>query len=160
MVLQQEPRLEGEAPRPGRLQPDHARQARLRDLLHLWRTGRGSNVSSPVYHDGHLYWASDNSGVVYCQEAATGKVVYQRRLTPASGLIYASPVLAGGKLYYVSQRKGANVVAAKPEFELLAHNVFEGDDSRANASPAVSSAFPPGRRPPRRTCRRRPRAPS
>jgi hypothetical protein len=45
-------------------------------------------------------------------------------------------VLADGKLYIVSQNDGTYVVAAKPEFELLAHNRL--DDSRANASPAVS----------------------
>ena len=38
----------------------------------LWRKNKGSNVSSPVYHDGHVYWASDSGGVVVCQEAATG----------------------------------------------------------------------------------------
>jgi hypothetical protein len=30
------------------------------------------------------------------------------------------------------------VVSAKPEFDLLAHNVIDGDDSRTNASPAVA----------------------
>ena len=85
-----------------------------------------------------MYWASDNGQTVFCQEAATGKIVYQERLKPDSGLIYASPVLADGKLYYVSQRKGTYVVAAKPEFKLLAHNVFADDKSRTNASPAVS----------------------
>lgn len=105
----------------------------------LWRDNRGSNVSSPVYLDGHIYWASDSGGVVTCQEAATGKTVYQQRLEPGSGLIYASPILADGKLYFVSQLKGTYVVTAKPEFELLAHNVFEDDDSRTNASPAVSN---------------------
>jgi outer membrane protein assembly factor BamB len=104
----------------------------------VWRESKGSNVGSPVYHDGHIYWASDGGGVVYCQEAATGKIVYQQRLEPASGLIYASPVLADGKIYYVSQHKGTYVVAAKPKFELLARNVFEDDSSRTNASPAVS----------------------
>jgi outer membrane protein assembly factor BamB len=104
----------------------------------LWRENKGSNVSSPLYHDGHLYWAGDHNGIVYCQEAATGKFVYEKRLVPPSGLVYASPVLADGKIYYVSQRKGAYVVAAKPEFELLAHNVFKEDGSRTNASPAVS----------------------
>jgi outer membrane protein assembly factor BamB len=104
----------------------------------LWRKNVGSNVSSPVYHDGHIYWASDNSGVVYCQEADSGKIVYQKRLMPASGLIYASCLLAGGKLYYVSQKKGTYVVAASPEFKQLALNVFEDDGSRTNASPAVS----------------------
>ncbi len=105
----------------------------------MWREGRGSNVSSPIYHDRHLYWASDSGGVLHCQDAATGRTVYQKRLEPGSGLIYASPILADGKLYYVSQRKGTYVVAAKPEFELLAHNVFADDDSRTNASPAVSN---------------------
>jgi outer membrane protein assembly factor BamB len=105
----------------------------------LWKEKKGSNVSSPLYHDGYLYWASDGGGVVYCQEAATGKFIYQQRLEPPSGLIYASPVLADGKIYYVSQKKGTYVVAAKPEFELLAHNVFKEDGSRTNASPAVSN---------------------
>jgi outer membrane protein assembly factor BamB len=105
----------------------------------LWRTNKGSNVSSPVYHDGHLYWASDNGGTVYCQDAATGKFLYQERLKPSSGLIYASPVLADGKLYFVSQRTGTYVVAARPKYELLAHNVIQGDDSRTNASLAVSN---------------------
>jgi outer membrane protein assembly factor BamB len=104
----------------------------------LWRVKKGSNVSSPVYHDGHLYWASDNSGFVVCQDAKTGRVVYQERLAPPSRLIYASPLLAGGKIYYVSQRKGTYVVAAAPTYKLLAHNVFADDTSRTNASPAVS----------------------
>jgi hypothetical protein len=103
----------------------------------VWRENKGSNVSSPIYHDSHLYWASDSGGVIHCQEAATGKTVYQQRLEPGSGLIYASPILSEGKLYYVSQRNGTYVVAAKPSFELIAHNKFEDDDSRTNASPAV-----------------------
>ena len=48
-------------------------------------------------------------------------------------------MLADGKLYFVSQRNGMYVVAAGPKFELLAHNVFEDDKSRANASIAVSN---------------------
>jgi outer membrane protein assembly factor BamB len=105
----------------------------------IWRMSKGSNVSSPVYHDGHVYWASDNGGIVHCQEATTGKFVYSERLAPVSGLIYASPVLADGKLYFVSQHNGVYVVAARPKFELLAHNVLEDDKSRANASIAVSN---------------------
>ena len=65
-------------------------------------------------------------------------LVLYARLKPPSGLIYASPVLAEGRIYYVSQRTGTYVVAARPKFELLAHNVFADDNSRANASPAVS----------------------
>ena len=28
----------------------------------VWRQTKGSNVPSPIYHEGHLYWASDNGG--------------------------------------------------------------------------------------------------
>jgi outer membrane protein assembly factor BamB len=104
----------------------------------IWRAKPGSNVSSPIYYEGNLYWASEKGGLVHCQDAKTGKFLYTKRLNPSSDLIYASPLLADGKLYYASQHHGTYVVAAKPEFELLAHNVFEDDSSRANASPAVS----------------------
>ena len=53
-------------------------------------------------------------------------------------LVPVCHVLADGKLYFVSQLKGTYVVAARPQFELLAHNVFDDDKSRSNASLAVS----------------------
>jgi outer membrane protein assembly factor BamB len=40
-------------------------------------------------------------------------------------------------VYCPSQHNGVYVLAAKPKFELLAHNVFEDDDHRMNASIAV-----------------------
>ncbi|HEV3339035.1 MAG TPA: PQQ-binding-like beta-propeller repeat protein [Pirellulales bacterium] len=104
----------------------------------LWRKEKGSNVSSPVYHDGHVYWAHDGGGFVCCQNAADGETVYQERLEPRPGNFWSSGVLAGGNLYFVSQHNGTYVVAASPKFELVAHNVFADDDSRTNASPAVS----------------------
>jgi outer membrane protein assembly factor BamB len=104
----------------------------------VWRVKKGSNVSSPIYDDGRIYWASEKGGLVHCQDAKTGEFVYTQRLNPSSDLIYASPLLADGKLYYVSQHHGTYVVAAGPKFKLLAHNVFEDDSSRANASIAVA----------------------
>ena len=104
----------------------------------LWRVKNGSNVPSPIYHEGYLYWASESQGRVKCQDAATGKFKYEKRLEPDAGLIYGSPVLADGKIYFVSQKKGTYVVAAKPEFELLAHNVLD-DGTRTNGSLAVSN---------------------
>ncbi|HVC98866.1 MAG TPA: PQQ-binding-like beta-propeller repeat protein [Pirellulales bacterium] len=104
----------------------------------LWRTPKGSNVSSPVYHDGHLYWVGDSDGIAYCADAETGRQVYGERLTPSPDRIYASPTVADGKIYYVSRNNGTYVVAAKPKFELLAHNLIDDDTSVFNASPAVS----------------------
>lgn len=101
----------------------------------LWTIGKGSNVSSPVYHDGHLYWAKDKSGIVYCVNARTGEVVYEQRLQPSAKEIYATPLLADGRLYYVSRENGIFVVAATPEFKLLAHTNLDNDDSLFAASP-------------------------
>jgi len=98
----------------------------------------GSNVPSPVCHRGYLYWANEKGGM-FCVNAKTGEVIYKERLRPSPGLIYASPVAADGKVYYVSRTKGTYVLAAKPEFELLAHNTISDDDSVFNASPAISN---------------------
>jgi hypothetical protein len=103
----------------------------------VWRQSKGSNVGSPIYLDGHLYWANDDGSIVCCQKAETGETVFQTRLEPDAGTIWSSPVLADGKLYIVSQRNGTYVVAAKPTLERLAHNKFDDDGSRTNASPAV-----------------------
>jgi outer membrane protein assembly factor BamB len=104
----------------------------------LWSINKGSNVSSPIYHDGHLYWAHEENGVVYCVHAKTGKIVYQERLAPPAGRIYASATLADGKLYYVSRSNGVYVLEAAPQFKLLAHNQFISDSSVFNASPAIA----------------------
>lgn len=101
-----------------------------------WLTGKGSNVSSPIYYEGHLYFAHEQIGVAYCLDAKTGDLVYQERL-PRVGMIYASPVIGDGKLYYVSRQGGTVVLAAKPELEVLSHNRLESDRSVFNASPAV-----------------------
>jgi outer membrane protein assembly factor BamB len=107
----------------------------------LWTGQKGSEICTPVYHEGHLYWTSEEGGLAYCVNAATGEVVYQERLSPNPGRIYASAVLAEGRIYYCSRESGTYVVAAKPEFELLAHNVIETDPSVFNGTPAIS----PGR---------------
>lgn len=102
----------------------------------LWLGTKGSNVSSPILSDGHLYWMHDQLGIAFCAKATTGELVYQERL-PGADQVYASPVLADGKLYYVSRRGRTFVVAAKPEFELLATNELE-ERGRFDASPAVA----------------------
>src|SRR5688500_19483097 len=53
-----------------RLQGDWSSDVCSSDLR-LWTLKKGSIVSSPVYHDGHLYWMHDNLGVAFCAEAQT-----------------------------------------------------------------------------------------
>ena len=100
----------------------------------LWRANKGANVSSPVIHDGHLYWVSDRNQVAYCLRLSDGEIVYEKRVDVQP---YASTLLADGKLYVVTRREGTLVLAAKPEFEQLARNRFE-DRATFNASPIVA----------------------
>ena len=101
-------------------------------------TEKGSNVSSPVFHQGFIYCANDRRGIAFCFNAETGEVVYEERLKPRPGVIYASATVADGKIYYVSQHEGIYVVAAKPEFELLHRNRLGEDTSRTNAGVVIS----------------------
>ena len=96
---------------------------------------KGSNVSSPLYYRGHLYWFHENLGLAYCAEAASGRVVYAERLGRA-GQIYASPVLAEGNIYIPSRQGEVFVIKAQPDFKLLARNA-PADRGRFDASPAV-----------------------
>jgi hypothetical protein len=47
-------------------------------------------------------------------------------------------VLANGALYAISRRNGAFVIAAQPQFKLLAQDKISGDDTDFNATPAIS----------------------
>jgi outer membrane protein assembly factor BamB len=102
----------------------------------LWTSEKGSNVSSPVYLNGRLYWAHESRGIAYCLDAASGNVIYEKRLNRA-GQFYSSALLADGKLYYVSREGKTFVLAAKPEYEEIAINDLS-DGSVFNASPAVA----------------------
>jgi len=99
----------------------------------LWHAEVGANVCSPVVHEGHLYWVSDRNNTAYCLSLSDGSIKYAEGIASQP---YASPLLADGKLYVVTRNGGTLVIAAKPKFELLAHNVLD-DKSTFNASAMV-----------------------
>lgn len=111
----------------------------------LWHTKHGGYVGGPVYHDGRLYFAhfGNNSSKSkqgwFCLDAGTGDVIYwekrQRGAKNQPSLIYASGLLAGGRIYIPSVSDGIYVLAGTDEFNLLAHNTFESDDTAFSASP-------------------------
>jgi outer membrane protein assembly factor BamB len=103
----------------------------------LWQSKESSEVGTPVFYEGHLYWASEN-GIACCLNAKSGALVYKERLKPSAGPVYASGVIADGKLYYVSRENGTYVLAAGPRYKLLAHNTFASDMSVFNGTPAIS----------------------
>lgn len=88
-------------------------------------------VPTPLIHDGLLYlWA--DSGKVKCVELATAKELWQGRI---GGKFYASPVLADGKLYGVSDKGKVFVLAAGRRYKLLGKVDLE---EKTMATPAVA----------------------
>ncbi|MEC8907058.1 MAG: PQQ-binding-like beta-propeller repeat protein [Verrucomicrobiota bacterium] len=108
----------------------------------LWEDNQSTYVPTPVLVDERLYWASD-TGYACCADAKSGKMLFRERLDArAKGSrgkpFYASAVAAGGKIYTVSRWGGTFVFSGKPDFELLAQNRIEGDDSQFHGTPAIS----------------------
>jgi hypothetical protein len=99
-----------------------------------WKERVKLSVSSPVYNDGHIFIASDDRFVA-CFNIKEGGRPKTARFQPKNKGIYASPIVAGGRLYIVSIWDGAYVFSATPDLKLIAHNKIEGDDTDFNASP-------------------------
>jgi outer membrane protein assembly factor BamB len=107
----------------------------------VWEAKQSSYVPTPALADGHLYWVSEN-GFANCADAATGKTLWEpeRLAGVASGFtskpVYASAVVAKGRVYAVTRKAGVFVLAAGPKFEQLARNTL-ADDTDFNGTPAV-----------------------
>lgn len=103
----------------------------------VWRTeGVGPQIPSPVIHGKYLYTV-DQSGVMACVSVASGEIQFRQRLPQEVGKIYASPVIADGKLFCLTRDQGCHVLAATTTFEPLALNRLASDASIFNATPAI-----------------------
>lgn len=92
-------------------------------------------ISSPILYEGRLLVVRSN-GIALSIDPKTGKVLHEERLPGRTGGVYASPVVADGRFYVVSRKRGTFVYSADGKFELLARNEL-GDKSQFNASPAL-----------------------
>jgi outer membrane protein assembly factor BamB len=108
---------------------------RVADGSIAWRHERGSPyTSTPLVHDGLLYVLTDN-GILSAYQVSDGVRVYQQRVTREGASFSASPVAAGGRLYFASEDGRVYVVRAGRTFELLATNEM---DEACMATPAPS----------------------
>jgi outer membrane protein assembly factor BamB len=79
----------------------------------------------------HLFAVTD-AGLATCLKAATGEIVWQERLEASFA---ASPVTAEGRIYFVADNGETTVIAAGPEFKVLAKNPL---GEKVQATPAIS----------------------
>lgn len=105
----------------------------------LWEVTNGANVTTPIFHQGNLYWAHDK-GFAQSLNAENGELNYQERFR-SRDRVYASVVYGDGK-FYMTLRDGTTVVlAAGPEYSELASNQLgistEDEVEQFNATPAI-----------------------
>ena len=118
----------------------------------VWSGSDSSRFGTPVVYQGRLYFFA--SGVATCNDAKTGKKVFQGRLEGGSssggggrsrfgrgggGSDYSSPVVADGKIYYVQSSGSCFVLKAGDKFEQLAVNSVTTDRESFGATPALSN---------------------
>jgi outer membrane protein assembly factor BamB len=101
----------------------------------VWRIERGTPyVPSPVLSAGRLWFTQGNLGLLTCMEAATGKPIIDRERLPGLASLYASPVAAAGRIYFVGRDGTALVLKQADKLEVLATSRL---DDAIDASPAV-----------------------
>jgi hypothetical protein len=99
----------------------------------VWSTDQGSDVPTPATEGKYIYILNDR-GIVWCRDAKTGAEIWGvQRVRP--GTYSASPVIAGGNVYVVSEDGVTTVLAAGPEFRVVAENDLA---DYTLSSPAVS----------------------
>lgn len=127
----------------------------------VWDGRLSSRYATPVLMNDHLFTTSGS--VIECVNAKTGERAFQGRLPSTGGGNagggrggrrgggrggfgggrggggdYASPVVAGDKIYFTTSAGKIHVIEAESEFKLIATNDMSFDKSGFGATPAVS----------------------
>ncbi len=106
----------------------------------LWKTeGKKitSDVTTPLFYQGHFYVLGDKNHILTCLQPKSGKVVWQKELDSRS-LFRASPTGADGKIYTINHRGKVYVVDAEDGTVLNRVQMGSGSEARVRASIAVA----------------------
>ena len=104
----------------------------------VWSYDHGPDVPTPATDGTHLYVVGDK-GLVSCLDVKTGQVLYGPERLPV-GTYSASPVVADGKVYVVSEDGLTTVLKAGPKFEVLGENAL-GETTLATPAVAGGQIF-------------------
>jgi outer membrane protein assembly factor BamB len=101
----------------------------------IWKYGIGTPyVPSPLLAAGRLWFTQANQGVLTTLDTKTGAPILDRVRIPGLGSLYASPIAAAGRVYFVDRSGKAVVVRQSDKLEVLATNKL---DDEIDASPAA-----------------------
>ncbi|MBN1763670.1 MAG: PQQ-like beta-propeller repeat protein [Sedimentisphaerales bacterium] len=91
-----------------------------------WEVNKGTPyVPSPLLYGDKIYVCSGNNGVISCYNAQTGKPYYVEKDLEGIKNIYASPVGAADRVYFVGRDGTAYVLKNTDTFEVLAVNKLD-----------------------------------
>ena len=96
-----------------------------------WSDTKGAPYVPSMIVAGDFLFSINRGGTVFCYEAATGEVLWQQKL----GRHHSSPVLVGGRLFFINDDGQVNVIKPGRKFECVA--TYELGES-CYASPAIS----------------------
>jgi len=93
------------------------------------------HVPSPLAYDGKVYLLKQDSGILSVLDPSTGELTYGPERLDGVADVYASPVVAGQKLYIAGRDGTVEVLSTGAEIATLAVNHLEDG---FDASPAVA----------------------
>ncbi len=100
------------------------------------RRDRGAPyVPSPLLYGDLLYFTKSNSAILSCCRGKTGQLLIDEQRLPGIRSLYASPVGAAGRVYFVGREGTTVVVKHQEKLEILATNHL---DDPIDASPAIA----------------------
>lgn len=91
-------------------------------------------VPSPLLYGDKIYVCSGNRAIISCYQAKTGKANFVKQQLEGMREIFASPVGAANRVYFVGRDGVSLVIKRAEEFQALATNTL---DDRFDASPAI-----------------------
>ena len=103
-------------------------------LWHVEKTQQ--RIGSGVVRDGYLY-VSNAPGIAECVNVATGETVWKERL---EGNLWGSMLLAGDRLYVSNTEGDIFIMAASPEYRLIARNAMQ-EHIKASLAPSDGQLF-------------------
>lgn len=92
-------------------------------------------VPSPLLYGDLLYFNKSNNGILTCLDGKTGKPTLESTRLPGISNVYASPVGAADRVYFVGRDGTTLVLKKSPTLEVLATNSLE---DQIDASPAIA----------------------
>jgi len=100
-----------------------------------WEVNEGTPyVPSPLLYEDKVYVNAVNNPDIYCYNAKTGKPYYVKQNLGEMKGMYASPVGAAGRVYFVGRNGVTYVLSNTDEYKLLSVNKL---DDGIDASPAL-----------------------